>query len=404
MSNDIIKIKLLPKQAEFIFSKTKEIMYSGGYGSGKSRALCYKAVIHASEPGNIVLLVRKTMTALKKSTLKTLLEPDGQLPPVLPRNSYHHDKHNSVITLNGGGQILYFGCDNEMSIRSMNLGAVFIDEGVELEENEYMELLYRLRNTSASFRQICIATNPGNQNHFLFDRFFKDIDENRKVITSSSLDNQFLIGDYVDSLKQMTGTMFSKYVEGYWCALEHGIYPEFTREEHCRSKKTSDFSEFVLGLDFGFSVPSAFTFFGVGKESSLHLLEEYSKTKMLIGDIIKRCERYRPLNPKIVVDPSAAHLIAELEMHGFNVCGADNELYHGISRAKDMLSSGRLTLDSKCVEFIKEMENYSYDEKNKPVKKNDHLMDAMRYCVNYIWNERNSSSKPVLLAYSDYEE
>ena len=399
----LVNVKLLPKQAKFIFNVKKEVMYSGGYGSGKTRALCFKCILAAMEPGNVVLLVRKTLTSLKKSTLKTLLEPDGKLPPVLPRGVYHHDKQNNIISLNGGGTILYMGCDNELSIRSMNLGSVFIDEGVELDEKEYMELLYRLRNSAASIRQICCATNPGNQTHFLYERFFTQNHKDREVITSSSLDNQFLVGDYIDSLKQMTGTQYNKYVQGFWCALEKAIYPEFSREINIKCKNIKDFSEYAVGIDFGYTNPTAFTFFGVDGNYHLHLIEEFCKTKMLMHDIVKKCERYRDFNPKIIVDPSAAHVIAELESRDFNVVGADNEVNTGISRTRDMIASARLTADSKCLEWIKEIENYSFDEKGRPIKTSDHLMDSMRYVVQYIYEEKMHSNKNTVLAYSDYD-
>ena len=399
-----IRAKLLKSQARFIFNSKKEVMFSGGYGSGKTRALCYRAFISANEPGNVVLLVRKTLTALKKSTLKTLLEPDGKLPPVLPRGSYHHDKMNSTISINGGGQIIYGGCDNELAIRSMNLGLVAIDESVELEEKEYLELLYRLRNSAASCRQIVSATNPGNQQHFLFNRFFVETSPDREVITSSSLDNQFLVKDYVQSLKQMTGTQYNKYVEGFWCALEKAIYPEFERNANLKHKETSTFKEYLVGIDFGYSNPTALAFFGVDGDMNIHLIEEFAKTKMLIGDITKQCERYRAFNPKLIIDPSAAHLVAELDSKGFNVERADNELMHGISRVKDMLAGVRLTVDSKCLEWIREVENYSFDEKGRPIKVGDHLMDATRYVVNYIYGQMQSGVRQVVLAFEDLDE
>ena len=46
---------IAPKQMEFLRSKTREILLSGAFGSGKSWAVCFKTIEHALIPGNLVL-------------------------------------------------------------------------------------------------------------------------------------------------------------------------------------------------------------------------------------------------------------------------------------------------------------------------------------------------------------
>lgn len=65
--------KLFRKQIEFVTATERHVVQSGGFGSGKSDALCVKLVSRASRPGAREGLVRKTLESLKKSTLKTLL-------------------------------------------------------------------------------------------------------------------------------------------------------------------------------------------------------------------------------------------------------------------------------------------------------------------------------------------
>ena len=151
-------IKIFPKQREFLESTVKETMFSGGYGSSKSYALCLALLKHAQNVGTRCLLLRKTLVSLKKSTLDTLI---GVENPILLPNSYKHHRQDGIIKLNGGGEIWYAGLDNSTRIRSTNFSMVAIDEVSELNEKEYLEILYRLRSNIGSLQLFC-ATNPAN--------------------------------------------------------------------------------------------------------------------------------------------------------------------------------------------------------------------------------------------------
>jgi phage terminase large subunit len=82
----------------------------------------------------------------------------------------------------------------------------------------------------------------------------------------------------------------------------------------------------------------------------------------------------------MVVDPSAAGLIATLEARGIRVRKAVNDVKIGIATVTSMLPS--LTVDPSCTNLIDEFETYSYGTRrvdDNPVKENDHALDALRY-------------------------
>ena len=84
-----MKFDLLPAQLDFIRAREREVLYSGAFGAGKTRALCMKLVSRlVGRPGAREGLARKHLVSLKATTLRTLLEQDGNLPPVLPRGTY----------------------------------------------------------------------------------------------------------------------------------------------------------------------------------------------------------------------------------------------------------------------------------------------------------------------------
>ena len=60
---------------------------------------------------------------------------------------------------------------------------------------------------------------------------------------------------------------------------------------------------------------------------------------------------------------------------------ADNAVQAGIDAVWIRLSTGRLKVFSNLRNFFKEYLLYRFDKDGKVVKKNDHLMDAMRYLI-----------------------
>lgn len=68
---------------------------------------------------------------------------------------------------------------------------------------------------------------------------------------------------------------------------------------------------------------------------------------------------------------------------GLDVITADNDVESGIMKIDILLKSGKLKIFSRCEYFFKEYKTYMRDDKNygKIVKKDDHMMDAMRYGI-----------------------
>lgn len=66
---------------------------------------------------------------------------------------------------------------------------------------------------------------------------------------------------------------------------------------------------------------------------------------------------------------------------GLLISKADNAREAGIQRVWEMLSQGQLKVFKSCTNFLSEYRLYRRDERGQVVKKNDHLMDALRYLV-----------------------
>lgn len=70
------------------------------------------------------------------------------------------------------------------------------------------------------------------------------------------------------------------------------------------------------------------------------------------------------------------------EDQGLNLAIANNAVEAGIHEVYLMLATGRLKVSSMLSNFRGEYEGYHRDDNGKIVKKNDHLLDALRYMIN----------------------
>ena len=380
-----LHVDVLPKQDLFLRSSAKELLYSGAWGSGKTRALCYKALIQASKPGAVVGLCRKTFASLQNTTLTTLLQPQGNLPPVIPQAWYKHNRQKHVISLFGGGQIIYFGVDDLTRVRSLGLSDVCIDEAIEIDEEHWEWLKGRCRLPGPFTRQISAATNPGHPGHFLYKRFYQEDKPGRQVIHTTSLENVFLPADVIAEYKKLEGIYYKRYVLGEWCAFEGLVYPAIGR---CFVEPLDVVAEASYGgVDFGWNDPFCALAGSVyhdeqGRQMLYIWYERYKRETSI--------EQHAAALPQGVVwyaDTESPENIVKLRAAGHKVRLATKHILPGVTAVNARIYSGRMLISKRCVAVRAEADAYRYPEKegvyegDKPVDKFNHAMDSLRYLV-----------------------
>lgn len=397
-------IKLMPKQLQFVKSNKREVMFCAAMGAGKSYALCVKLLQHALVPNSFCILTRKTRESITNSTLRTLLIGEKNCPPVLLPGSYEYFESRSTIKMNGGGEICIIGCDNPLKIRSINASCIAIDEMIQLDEEEYVELTSRLRNTSDPNRCIFGATNPGSERHFLYKRFFQNKDDTREVITATLKDNRYLPKDYIDAQLKLTGSSLKRYVHAQWCSNEGCVYKEFNSDKHEKSISKDEFTKFIISADIGYTNDPTCILVGGVKDNKIHVLEEFyehgTMPTKITAEIEERYKRYP--NADVVIDPSAAGIRLELENKGIPVIKANNSIDEGISRVKDLLINGRITFAHGLDNLFKEFDLYSYKEgTDKPIDKWNHGCDSLRYMVARLFDGTTKNIEPTMYIITD---
>jgi len=357
--------------------------------------------MRASVKGAREGLARKTFNALRRSTLKTLLEPDGGLPPVLPEGSYVYNKAEGEIRIRGGGSILLFGCDDPMKLGSLNLTGVGVDEAVELREEDWTMLRGRIRmQVDGLSNQLYGACNPSTPSHWLCVRFGLGgghvAADNCESIKTSVHDNWFLDPEYVSDLETLSGVAYKRFVLGEWVGSEGLVYDQWSRD-FVVSKMPDSYDKTWIAVDEGYNNPACLLLLSV-KDERLYVRQEWYERKKLEADVVKKAQEWNNLyNPEcFVVDPSSAKLRAAMRHVGLDVIEADNEVYSGIQAVARLLNrdeSGEpfLSVHPSCENTIMEFESYEWkvDKSNgqltdKPIKNYDHALDSLRYGA--VWH------------------
>ena len=391
-----VKHSLLPKQFDFVESQARELLYSGAYAAGKTRALCFRLVARAQIPGAREGLCRKHLVTLKASTLRSLLEPDGGAPPVLPPGTYDHNKSEKIIRIKGGGEIVYFGLDDVQKIGSYNLSGVAVDEAVELDLEDWHMLIGRIRLDVGFPNSVYAVCNPGPPSHWLAKRFGLALDyvakEGCEVIHTQTTDNTFLPESYVQSLPTMTGDADRRCVAGQGCASDGRVFDLWDRKDHS-AERDHEQQRYIVGVDSGYRNPTAMLLVGIDADDRLHVEREWYKTQMLEGEVAKKAKEWaEKFDPEVfVVDPSAVSLIEAMKAEGLYVQAAKNAVFDGIQAVQQRLRTEEgvgplLTVDPRCENTMREFESYEWMSNHgglvdKPRKENDHAMDARRYAV-----------------------
>ncbi len=232
---------LNPSQIRFWDSPKKVVLFSGGFGCGKSVMLILKAIELALKyPNNFILMGRKTYVELRDSLLKEFFII---CPPELIEN---YQKSELKIRMVNGSEIIFRHLDKlaENEVRSLNLGAAFIDQAEDISKDVFLALIGRLRREKIedADRKIYMSINPELTWHYA------DFKQNPKpeyeLIEASTYENRANLPEgYIENMEANYPEDFrQQYMEGKW-------------DESLLSKNAVFEREFIEQIDRGVREP-----------------------------------------------------------------------------------------------------------------------------------------------------
>ncbi len=383
----VLKIKLLKKQREFVFSKNKYTAYIGGIGSGKTTAGAVKSILYALKyPMSIGLVVAPTYPMLRDVVIEKIFE----LCPAEVIESY--SRTDKILSFINGSKILFRSLDRPDRIRGINADWGWLDEAAYVNRNAWSVFIGRIRGTRSN-RHIFITTTPKGIN-WVYQQFESDESKlpDSKIIHATTFDNIFLPQDYIESLRQRySAEFFEQELLAKFIRFKGLIYKEFDDKLHIVDPKYIpkfiEFDEFIAGVDWGYTVPSAILVVGI-KNGNYYVVDEFYEKNIIIDELIDTAKSFQKFYniSAFYCDPSQPMFIEKLNAEGLYAEPGNNKVLAGISVLKGLFSENRILISSKCYNLIEELKIYSWEEKNgeyidEPRKENDHAADALRYAI-----------------------
>lgn len=257
------------------------------------------------------------------------------------------------------------------------------------------------RQVAAQKPLILWDLNPCNPGHSIYKNY---IDAYNDGYVGGYQYQHFTIADNYAITPQRLAEIKSQYVVGsVWyrrdidgerCIAEGLVYPMY--EKAIRNVPDKEPSEYCISMDYG--TMNAFAALLWAKiDNRWYAIREYyysgrenriQKTdEQYAQDIDTWCMDILPGQKlRTIVDPSAASFIALLRKHNgrYKVLPADNAVLDGIRETANALDNGYIAIAPRCQNWREEASGYSWQAdqpEDKPVKENDHLMDATRYFV-----------------------
>lgn len=364
-------------------------LLEGSVSSGKTwiSLVLWAFWVKTQPQENLYMMCAKSLTTLKRNCLLLLQDLVGE-------NNFTF----SISAKEGqlfGRKILFEGAADERAeskIRGITLQGAYCDELSQFPRGFFTMLLSRLRLPNA---KLFATTNPENPAHWLKVEYIDRKNDLDMLDVKFLLDdNSTLPPDYVENVKrEYVGVFYERFILGLWVSAEGMIYPMY-RDAIAEVPQTPIEAK-CLSIDYGTQNPFAAIYWE--KHGGVwYAVEEYyysgratrtQKTDDEYGQDLDNFVKPYLLDYErleTIIDPSAASFIALLKKKysWSSVRKAKNEVEDGIRETASAMHRGLIKFSPTLKNWRKEIESYVWEEDiEKPVKENDHLMDAMRYFV-----------------------
>ena len=392
---------LLPWQKEVKRDKHRFRAVCAGRRSGKSILGCDDLTQGAAEvPGSVNWYIGPTYGAAKDiawEIFKSNVEPFREYG--LIEKTVESDL---LIKWQNGSVIQGKGADKPDSLRGVKLNRLVIDEYAIMKKEIWEEVLQPA--TSDTKAPVLILSTPKGYNHFhdVINMATKNpADWSAKYIKTSEA-GTISPEEIERARRDMDPRVFRQEYEASFEAFGGQVFTDFDRVKHVAKEpiKFNPAMEYCLGIDFGWSAPTAVLFINIDVNENVFIWKEYGRRETPIKSISDEIiAATKPALPTIIgCDPAGdaknealgTSSVQELRAtFGYNVVRYKHK-YPGviqdrINQIRKWLRNGKLFLSPICTNLIQAFEMYRYPDPKGDIQSelplkdgiSDHWIDAL---------------------------
>lgn len=324
-------------------------------------------------------------------------------------DSYH--KATRLLTLNNGSTCEFMSADQDIDkFAGTSRHGIWFDE--EPPQAIFNECMARLIDTNGIW---WLTMTPLIDFSWTADTLYDPAKDgtlpNVKLWEVATEDNTHIEAGAIESLLfTLDADERDARTKGSGVGLNTLIYPEFNKNiipalNEDQWKNLREFWKHFTMMDHGLRNPTAILFGAVGPDDDIIIYHEYYEAQRLVHENAyyykQLVKQFKVKVDYMVGDPSTQNTdpitgtsirTEYMENDVFYLLG-NNDVHAGILRVKSMLDKGRLHITENCKKTIREARRYKWAKPisnklqsrsnllEKPVKKDDHAMDALRYGI-----------------------
>lgn len=356
-----------------------------------------------------LLVIRKTFRTLKDSCFTELKWAINRLG--LQNTWIAKESPLEIVNVETSQKIYFRGLDDPLKVTSITVDVgvlcwLWIEEAYEIMSEADFDMIdesIRGEVPAGLFKQVTMTFNPWNERHWIKKRFFDNPDSETLALTTNYLCNEWLDAadkKLFETMKKNNPRRYAVAGLGNWGIVEGLVYENWheqnfvlmTKKEYERlDEKPADvvFSDELkngFGLDFGYTNDPSAAFIGFVDltNKKIYVWDELYEKGLSNKRIFDTIQSMGYGKDHFTADSAEPKSIDELKSYGMRVRGA--------TKGKDSINNGiqwiqdfEIIVHPRCVNFLTEISNYSWDKDkfgnklNAPIDDFNHLMDAMRY-------------------------
>ncbi|MFM9368082.1 PBSX family phage terminase large subunit [Streptomyces sp. Da 82-17] len=378
-------------------------VWHGSVRSGKTIAslVAFLLALRRAPATGLILVCGRSLQTIERNIIEPLQDP-GLFGEVA--DEVRHTRGATTASILGRTVHLIGASDAraEGRLRGLTAALALVDEATLVPEAFWTQLLARLSVPGA---RLLATTNPDSPRHWLRTGY---LDRERELDLASWHfrldDNPSLSEAYVAALSaEYVGLWRKRMIFGEWVVAEGAVYDMWDEQRHVVDELPPMRRTWV-GVDYGTSNPFAAVLLGLGDDDRLYVAGEWRHDSRAAHRQLTDAQYSARLRgwldeQQVVpewtfVDPSAASFVTQLWTDGHpGVARAHNDVLDGIRSVATALDSGLLRVHRSCTGLLDELPGYAWSEEaaekgeDKPIKRDDHSCDALRYAIHSTAHE-----------------
>lgn len=308
-------------QADFVHSDAPFPAFVGGYGSGKTHALCLRAIFLLVRDQKDIAYYMPTYDLVRKAAYPRLLQMlQGTGLKVRGVTSPTFSIFTPI------GTVHFVTMDNPESIVGYEVGHSLLDE-LDTLPTAKAELVWqktlarnRLPLPNDAQNTMAVGTTPEGF-RFVYEQWGRDIEEAERkgyvLYRGRTLDNKHLKADYVNNLRnQYPANLLEAYLNGEFVNLNDGLVQRGWFQPSTLDK--SSFRFVSMGVDLAISLresadSSALVVTGLDEHGRVHVLHAASK-KGTFNDVQNWIKQQAAIwQPKVILIEAVQYQLAAVQ-------------------------------------------------------------------------------------------